>query len=1041
MATFAGAADAVGAAVAVQQAIDRHNRSDEGERIEVRIGLSVGDVTVEADGDCFGLPVVEAQRLEAASTPGQILCASMVRGMARGRGGHEFRMIGSLDLKGLAEPLDVDEVVWEPVADEVDRRPGLPPLLATPNAFGLAGREAELTRLTEAWKRSCEGPGHLVLLSGEPGIGKTRLVAELAATVVCSGGIVLAGRSDEDLTAPYGPVVDALGWWTTATGPGVDLGEWPGELVRLLPDLAILVPALADAVRPGDSPDATLLNQSIRSWLEATARVAPVLLVLDDLHWADAATLVLVRSLFDRSPPERLLVVGTYRDTDLDRTHPLAGVLADLRRHEHVTRLAVAGLDEQGVVEFMSLAAAYELDEPGRALAHAVWEETSGNPFFVGEVLRHLAESGAIVERDGAWTSDLDPADVGIPEGIREVVGRRLTRLGPDVERILSTAAVVGLEFGVDLVGDVLGDDADAVLDGLEEAGRAALVDEVTADRWRFAHAIVRETLLSELSSTRRVRQHRKVATALETAHAHDLDAVVNQLAHHWGEAAAGGADVTIAMGWAVRAGDLAVTKAAMADAARWFEQALGLVDPDEPEDTATCALLVELARVQAQLGEEAYRTTMLRAADLARDLDDHALLTAALVITPHTGYSQNTELARPELIDRLEFALEEVGPDEPGLRAQLLAALALELQFVGEPERRDDLCDEAYDFAVRSDEAEALEAALRATFYSRPQLQRVGERVPGHREATLALLERSLAAGDDDLAMMCTSMAWWNALYLGDRAEADAIQERARELAGRRPTPLALRMVASHDAMSAVVDGDLDRAASCLSVWTELGESASTTEGTAVVLFTLALERGFVEAAIPAVEEALLTVPQQAFVRAMLAVALVETGREDRANELFDWFVADGHSEMPDDTVFGPTFGMWLEVGWALRRTDRLEEMEAWLGMVAGHPVLLTGVMYLGSTDRFRGLVARLAEDDDAAEEYFRTAVTYGESVGAVPMTAAARSDWAELCLDRGDPDRAASLARATLEAIGDLPLARQRGRAQAVLDRVAAD
>ena len=267
MATFPGAADAVGAAVAVQQAIDRHNRSDEGERIEVRIGLSVGDVTVEEDGDCFGLPVVEAQRLEAASTPGQILCASIVRALARGRGGHEFRTVGSLELKGLAEPLDVDEVVWEPVVDEADTRPGLPPLLATPNAFGLAGRESELSRLTEAWKRSGEGPGRLVLLSGEPGIGKTRLVSELAATVVASGGIVLAGRSDEDLTTPYGPVADALGWWATAVGPGVDLGECPGELVRLVPDLVTLEPALADACGPATRrtpPSST--SRSGRGW-------------------------------------------------------------------------------------------------------------------------------------------------------------------------------------------------------------------------------------------------------------------------------------------------------------------------------------------------------------------------------------------------------------------------------------------------------------------------------------------------------------------------------------------------------------------------------------------------------------------------------------------------------------------------------------------------------------------------------------------------------------------------------------------------------
>ena len=146
-----------------------------------------------------------------------------------------------------------------------------------------------------------------------------------------------------------------------------------------------------------------------------------------------------------------------------------------------------------------------------------MWEETSGNPFFVGEILRHLAETGAIVERDGTWTTDLDPSEFGIPEGIREVVGRRLTRLGEDTERVLSAAAVVGLDFDVAIVADALGADVDDVIDALELAERAALVNEVTAERWRFSHAIVRETLLDELSSSRRVRQHRKVAAAIET--------------------------------------------------------------------------------------------------------------------------------------------------------------------------------------------------------------------------------------------------------------------------------------------------------------------------------------------------------------------------------------------------------------------------------------------------------------------------------------------------------------------------------------------
>ena len=179
-----------------------------------------------------------------------------------------------------------------------------------------------------------------------------------------------------------------------------------------------------------------------------------------------------MRSLFDREAIAGLLVVGTYRDTDFDRRHPLAATLADLRRHEQVSRLSIGGLDQDGVVEFLSSAAGYAIDDSGRALADAVWQETAGNPFFVGEILRHLAETGAIVERDGMWTTDRDPAEFGIPEGIREVVGRRLTRLGDDTERVLSAAAVVGLDFDIAIVADSVGISADDVIDALELRGR-----------------------------------------------------------------------------------------------------------------------------------------------------------------------------------------------------------------------------------------------------------------------------------------------------------------------------------------------------------------------------------------------------------------------------------------------------------------------------------------------------------------------------------------------------------------------------------------
>ena len=199
----------------------------------VRIGLSVGDVTIEPDGDCFGLPVVEAQRLEAAAAADQILCSAVVRVLARGRGDHRFSSVGELELKGLPEAVLADEVLWEPLETyEQELASRMSPLLLTGTAFAFAGRSDELAVLTDAWKSSQEGPGHLVLLAGEPGIGKTRLVSELAVKVLDQGGLVLAGRSDEDLNAAYGPIIDALTWWSERAERPLDLGDWPAELTR-----------------------------------------------------------------------------------------------------------------------------------------------------------------------------------------------------------------------------------------------------------------------------------------------------------------------------------------------------------------------------------------------------------------------------------------------------------------------------------------------------------------------------------------------------------------------------------------------------------------------------------------------------------------------------------------------------------------------------------------------------------------------------------------------------------------------------------------
>ena len=501
LAVFGGASDAVSAAVAMQQAAVQLG-GGVGARLGLRVGSSAGDVSVE-DGDCFGTPVVEAARLCSAAQTGQVLVADVVRVLARGRGGHAFESCGALDLKGLPDPVIAWSVPWEPAADAPTTRTEAP----------YVGRAKERRLLEELLTRAAEGSGGTVLIAGEPGIGKSRLVTE-ACRELASHDVLWGGCHDGDVL-PGTAFAEAMTTWARRRDTTTlvdDLGPEGPVLATLAPALRDLAPTLAEAPPvPGDAAIARL-QDAVSQWVGRLCSQGPVVLVVDDLHWADDTTVRLLRTVARSARQQRLLLVGTYRETDLDRNHPFAEALPLLRREAEPTRIALDGLGVDEVGELLGRMAGHEVPA---AFASLLAEQCGGNPFFIRETVLHLAEEGRIELRDGVWTATTD--DLGIPEGVREVLGRRLARLSTTTNQLLSVGALFEVAFPFPVVCDVAGIGEDDALDAIDEALTAQVIRPTEEfDRYAFTHALFRHTLVGELNPSRQVRTHRAIAEAME---------------------------------------------------------------------------------------------------------------------------------------------------------------------------------------------------------------------------------------------------------------------------------------------------------------------------------------------------------------------------------------------------------------------------------------------------------------------------------------------------------------------------------------------
>ncbi|CAN5667085.1 hypothetical protein BH10ACT2_BH10ACT2_18280 [soil metagenome] len=994
MVSFTSASDAVVAAVAMQRVVDSSGRRRESDQLEIRIGVSAGDATFE-NGDWFGAPVVESARLCAAALPGQILVSEVVRLLSGTRGGHDFISLGAMELKGLNQPVDVSEVTWTPVAAMSAPLPTA--LLSDTTQLPFSGRHTAFNQLREEWKSvTAEKDRRIVLVAGEPGIGKTRLVTELAREAHSQGAVVLLGRADEHVDAPYGPWREALRGLVRGASDEVlaqHVAQHGGEVSRIVPDLSRRVPDLPAIIDTDPETERLLLFDAVTGLLCTTSADAPVLLILDDVHWSDRSTLLLLLHFLRSDSPSSVLVLATYRDTDIDRSHPLSNALADLRRVRGATRIALSGLDNDGVTELLTLAGGHELDAEELAFALVVQRETEGNPFFFGEVLRHLIETGALVQIDGRWKLSRALDEAGLPDGVREVVGRRLSELPEATNTMLGAASVIGREFDVAMLGKVVGESIGAVLQALEPAERAQLIGEVVghAGRYSFSHALVRTVLVDELGTNRRVRLHQAAGLALES----ESNPPLGELAYHFGEAAIMG-ETERAVRYATLAAEHALSIAAPEEAITLARRGLEVAELGDAASEQRAKLLLLLASGLDTTAEFAAArdaaANAFRIACDARDFDFAAL--AALEYGGTAGVWQSYADERGP--QQLRRALELLPPTDSALRARVLSRLA-EWMLAAPGNQGAALAREAYDIAARVDAVEARQTAAGVLASTLKNID-FDVQFSASREAISSGFTRSNANAYGNLMEAHTAVGDLEATdAVGRQMLADLEASGLRRVAAMEE--LITDLLEGVHLVGALIQGDLAGAAE-IAQRAEANPSERVLVRLNAMLGRLQIQhiRGHWRAAAET-WASVGTGALEQLMRPYLGYGAMYGDVADVRTYIDEWIARRPH--VPNWTI-PPSVGVGAE---AFRRMGDKTSASAWASEWAGYAgkYFTNGnAWFYGPYDTALGILTATAGDLDAAVVHLTNAVALCDRIGSPTFGALSRLELATVLRNR---------------------------------------
>jgi class 3 adenylate cyclase/tetratricopeptide (TPR) repeat protein len=879
------------------------------------------------------------------------------------------------------------------------------------------GRERELEKLREAVDSALGGRGSLQLLVGEPGIGKTRASEELATYARVSGARVYWGRCREDEGAPaYWPWVQAVRSYARDADPVAlawQLGAGAAEVAQLIPEVAEKLDI--EPAKGTDSEEARFrLFDSVTSLMLAAARDRPIVIVLDDLHWADEPSLLLLRFAARELASSGLLILGTYRDVELGRHHPLARVLGEISGIEGSGRIPLRGLSIGAVERYIEMTSGAP-SPPG--LAEAVQEQTDGNPFFVGEVVRLLASEGNLTGRTSA-------AELQIPQGVREVVGRRLDRLSEETNEALRVAAVIGREFDEDLVARVAELRPEDLMTAARESIAERLVTDLDDGRYSFAHALVRDTLYEELSPARRSALHERTGLAIEELCGADPSERLGELANHFLAAAPRG-DLAKAIDYAQRAGAQDMEQLAYEDAVDVYGRALEVLElMDEPDEALRCSLLLSLGGAEAKSARVAdAREAFERAAESARRLDDSDSLVGAAI-----GIAMMSDAGRldEKLLALLDEALERIGPERSARRAALLSAKSAEMYWVDNDLTESTmLVDEAIAIAREVDAPASLVAALQRKIFipSGPGASRERLRLADE------MLELGEATGNREAVLRAHGYRLWQFLELADMEAVD------RELATYARLAEELRML-EHSwltialrGMRTLLDGDIEGAERLAQEARRAGERAEqpvAEQFYGIQMTQIRSLQGRAGELLPAVRDLAERFPGIPAWRGGVITLAARSGDFELARRELERFAGNDFSAIPRDVNWSAGMSLLGEAIALIGDTDRArrayDELLPYEGLVI---VVARAVGCNGPVDRVLGLLAQTMGRLDDAERHLGNAVEISTRMGDRPGIALCGLARAELLLERdaaGDREQALEMLPQVLVAAREM-------------------